>query len=196
MNPFNSKAEMSYSTEIIKDTEGNPVAIQFPVEKRYSLDYKVDWSRQKGNTHIADIIETSNSFSRRHKFVSENEAVNNFLLDSDNEPLIRALFFDSKMIQFFMIEEYCAELYRDAPLLTISAMKIEYNEELLKNSAVIEAYEEIQRAQEAKNKALKEEEDAKIREKNRIFFEQWEFLEKKRAKGDFDYFLQKVDAKA
>jgi hypothetical protein len=185
------KSEFSYSMKILKNENDEVVSVEFPASKRYYLDYRTNYST-RGELNLG--ISKLNLILSRFKTI--NEAVNEFLMDTANEPIFKALFEheEKNVVNIVLVEEIGIELYRDSPIVVMQSSETDYTDKLLTDPRTIEAYQELQRAIEAERARQKEIDDTKLKDKMEVFYKQWEWLEKKRLNGEFDMFLE--DAKA
>lgn len=187
--------ELKLSSSAIIDGD----ALHLPIETKYSLSCKILESEDEAFNKLFDIFPVRNYFAGDSKiklrllhFDSTELAISDFLLDEYSDPWIVALFEAPHLVEFLIKEIRIVEVFEEQSL-TISSSVIRRGEELkqefFQDSQFKEAYEEIKRVQTEVERHIQEDEQQRLKDKRESFYRQWEWLEKKRAAGEFDEFM-------
>lgn len=167
----------------------NEKDVSFPIQKAYAIEVKggVEALKYTGNLSTFDWLDP------RKKAKTENQAILEFCMNPSNEGFIEALFKEPSSIDFELKMFSYIELEEDNPRVIDSKtlrFGASFKSELLENIEFKTAYSEILRVKVAEEKAAEQREQMRIRQNRESWYHQWKWLEKKRADGEFDEFIE------
>lgn len=184
----------------------NMEKLELEIHKEYEfvMNIKKELVMSSSTFHLGN----RSSFSQ-YRYSTYEECFSAFCLDEANSSWIVQVFKDSSVLEPIMYEhlyvkvpnndkihayvDILSSVKQTATNVTTSFIVIESGQTLLdkikNDKSFLSAKDEMELLE--KNLAKKEREDQILREeeKNRTFFKQWQWLEKKRSNGDFDKFL-------
>jgi hypothetical protein len=171
---------------VIKDN-----AAVFPTGKFYVMQAKVE------NAHLSGLIELQDTLGRYGQFspdkaVTEDMAITQFIMDESgaNDAHILMLFNNPETVHFEIVEETYVILNGYPSVIKAEVVKsgAELKSQLLEDGRLRETHAEILRVKMQLVKEQEEKDKAELREKRENWFHQWEWLEAKRLRGEFDEF--------
>jgi len=203
MYNFSKETKLNDSAKVTESEVILPISTTYFVSSSFNEEeakktpfntYVDGWSSFRGWEARGGV---SSWTSKEFHFSSPEVATNAFLMDSDNDNRILALFEKPELIEFMLIENKVINLMDDK-YPTVVSTKInkggeEFKNELLNDQRFKDVYQEILREKatfEKKEKADREKEAYDKRENN---YHQWLWLEKKRLNGEFTEFINAAE---
>jgi hypothetical protein len=126
-------------------------------------------------------------------FPTPEIAINAFLMNSENDNKIMALFERPEIIEFTLMENKVIYLLDDKYPTVISASITKHGDrfknQLSEDQRFKDVYQEILREKSTFEKKEKEDRDREARDKRENNYHQWVWLERKRMEGEFNEFL-------